>query len=112
MTEITEARTLYATILDTREPISKKRGRKDQRTLQRILEITTRITAIEQEIASIPADPRMVDAEEKKTSMKELETQREEMARTYAALSMTASHVLRKAEKIASKQKHPARFPT
>jgi hypothetical protein len=30
------------------------------------------------------------------------------MARTYAALSMTASHVFRKAEKIAVKQKHPA----
>jgi hypothetical protein len=105
MAEITEARTLYATLLDTRSDLAKA-GEKDQRTLQRVLEVTTRITAIEQEIASIPADPRMVEAEERKNSMKELEQQRDEMARTYAALSMTASHVLRKAEKIASKQKH------
>jgi hypothetical protein len=40
------------------------------------------------------------------SALKETEGQRDTVARTYAALSMTASHVFRKAEKIAVKQKH------
>jgi hypothetical protein len=50
----------------------------------------------------------MAEAAGLESDLKETESQRDSVARTYAALSMTASHVFRKAEKIAVKQKHPA----
>jgi len=104
MATITGARTLYATILGNTADVAKA-GEKYQRSLQRIEEITTRLTAIGQELATIPADPQMAGVEEKKKSLHDLEQNLEAKTRSYAALSMTASHVLRKAEKIASKQK-------
>lgn len=106
MTGIHEARTLHATILDTRNNLAKANER-DQRITQRIQEITGRLNTIETEVVSIPDDPLMADADTKKKRLKELENHKEEKARIYAALSMTAAHVLRKAEKIALKQKHP-----
>lgn len=106
MMEINQARTLYATIRDTGSDLARA-AEKGQRTVQRIHEISGRVAAIELEIAAMPSDPRMADADERRSSLKNLERERDEQARAYAALSMTTAHVLRKAEKIASKQKHP-----
>lgn len=72
----------------------------------RIAEIRERVTAIDQELASIPQDPRMRDIDEQKKVRAGLCEERDGAARTYSALSMTASHVFRKAEKIATKQRH------
>ena len=58
------------------------------------------------------ADPQMADARAKQAQIADLEKHRDESARAYASLSMTASHVLRKAEKIAIRQKHPAEIST
>jgi hypothetical protein len=85
-----------------------KAADKDQRIIARIKEISERIAAIEKEEQSFPVDEGMAEAARLESALKETETRRDIMARTYAALSMTASHVFRKAEKIAIKQKHPA----
>jgi hypothetical protein len=111
MTAVSGARTLYTTILGSIVDVTKS-AEKNQRTRQRIEEITGRLFTIGQELAAMPADPRMVEVEEKRSSLHELEQHLEEKTRTYAALSMTASHVLRKAEKIATKQKHTGEIAT
>lgn len=102
---VTGARSLYTNILGSTADVTKA-AEKNQRTRQRIEEISGRLFAIGQELAAMPADPRMAEVEERRKSLHELEQHLEEKTRTYAALSMTASHVLRKAEKIAAKQKN------
>jgi predicted nucleic acid-binding Zn-ribbon protein len=85
-----------------------KAAGKDQRIKNRITEISDRITAIEKEMKTILSDQRMSEITGLEAALRETESQRDTEARTYAALSMTASHVFRKAEKIAVKQKHSA----
>ncbi len=50
----------------------------------------------------------MKEIAEMKSALAARERERDDMVRSYAALSMTASHVFRKAEKIAARQKHPS----
>ena len=57
---------------------------------------------------SLVTDEKMTEVAGLESALRESEAQRDMSSRGYAALSMTASHVFRKAEKIASKQKHPA----
>lgn len=111
MAAVTRARTLYATILENTEDVTKA-AEKNLRTRQRIKEISERLVIIGQEQATMPADPRTAEVDEQRTSLHSLEQHLEEKTRTYATLSMTASHVLRKAEKIAAKQKHPGDITT
>ncbi len=111
MAAVTEARTLYATILGCAEDLLKA-VEKNQRTRQRIDEITERLTEIGKELAGMPSDSRMAEVDDIKTSLRELEQHFEEKTRIYAAHSMTVSHVLRKAEKIATKQKHTGEIAT
>ena len=98
---------LHTALIDINADISKAAD-KDQRIIARMREISDRIAAIEKEEQTFPADERMAEAAGLEADLKETENQRDSGARTYAALSMTASHVFRKAEKIAVKQKHPA----
>ncbi|NMB78900.1 MAG: hypothetical protein GYA23_07365 [Methanomicrobiales archaeon] len=81
---------------------------KDLRISRRVQEISDRIAVIGQELSSLSTDSGMAEAEQKKVELSDLEHQRDEILRTYAASSMTASHVFRKAEKIATRQKHAA----
>jgi hypothetical protein len=81
---------------------------KDKRITSRITEITGRIATIEKELAGLPADEQMNEVQALKTALTEAENRRNAAIRTNAALSMTASHVFRKAEKIAVRQKHPS----
>ena len=78
------------------------------RSHARISEIRDRHTAIERELAALLQDPGMHEIEEQKSMLADLSLKRDDAARTYSALSMTASHVFRKAEKIAGKQRHPS----
>jgi hypothetical protein len=103
---LTEVRLLHASIHDSMQDLGRARE-KYQRISQRIRETAERIDAIDREMAALPSDPRMTEVDAKRSALKEVEVQRDDRARAYAALSMTASHVLRKAEKIAAKQKHP-----
>ena len=54
----------------------------------------------------------MDEIKKTRSTLDEREKKREELTRAYTTLSMTASHVFRKAEKIATKQRHPAEIST
>jgi hypothetical protein len=102
---------LYDAIRDIRID-SEKSLEKNQRIAARISGITGRIAFIEKELLVLPSDPGMHEVNEKKSALGEMEKKRTEVTRTYAALSMTVSHVFRKAEKIATKQRQPPEIST
>ncbi len=84
-----------------------KAEEKDKRIILRITEMTDRVAAIEKELEVFPSDGRMGEVSMLKAALRDAENRRDAAIRTNAALSMTASHVFRKAEKIAVRQKHP-----
>jgi hypothetical protein len=106
-TLIDAARSVHSALEDIEADLQKAAD-KDQRIAARIREMTERASAIDRELAVLASDARTSEVTSLESALKEEETERDSAARTYAALSMTASHVLRKAEKIAIKQKHPA----
>lgn len=80
-------------------------GEKEHRITTRISEITSRISAIEGEERGLASDTQGNRAvNECKTLVAEKEKTRDEVTRNYTSRSMTASHVFKKAEKIAVKQ--------
>jgi hypothetical protein len=106
-TLVDSALALHTALLDINEDIQKAEE-KDKRITLRITEMTDRIAAIEKELLAFPADERMAEVGTLKKTLLEAENRRDAAIRTNAALSMTASHVFRKAEKIAVRQKHPS----
>ena len=102
-----EARSLYNALVDIRTD-SGKAVEKDQRIRTRIAEITDRIEHLDKERENLSADAGMDEIKKLRSTREEGERKREELTRMYTTLSMTASHVFRKAEKIATKQRHPA----
>jgi len=98
------ARSLHNALYDIKVD-TKKSLEKDTRITTRISEITNRIGCIEKELIDLLSDTRMKEVNEKKILLSEMEKERDEQIRSYTALSMTASHVFRKAEKIATKRK-------
>lgn len=111
MALINRIRILYDALQDIRID-SEKSLEKSKRTAARITEITRQIEVIEKELLMLPSDPGMSEVSGKKSSLSDLEKKRAEVTRTYTALSMTVSHVFRKAEKIATKQRQPAEIST
>ena len=107
MAAVAASRALYDAVIDLRTDYGKSEE-KISRTEARITEITGRLADIARELDILPQDPRMQEIEEQKTALAGLTRQRDDDARTYSALSMTASHVFRKAEKIANRQHHPS----
>jgi hypothetical protein len=102
--EIDAVSVLYQSLMDMQEDM-KRSLEKEQRITARINEITSRIGAIDGEEAEIAADTQGNNAVNKyRAALAETENKRNEVTRNYAARSMTASHVFKKAEKIASKQ--------
>jgi len=104
---IDTARSLHDALYDIQVD-SKKSLEKDRRITTRISEITQRLDCIEKELVELPSDAKMKEVNEKKSLLADREKNRDERIRSYTALSMTASHVFRKAEKIATKQKQSA----
>jgi tetratricopeptide (TPR) repeat protein len=104
---IDSALALHTTLLDISADI-RKAEEKDNRIALHITEMSDRIAAIEKELAAFPADERTAEVNELKTALLEAENRRDAAIRTNATLSMTASHVFRKAEKIAVRQKRPS----
>jgi len=102
---------LYDALQDIRID-SEKSLEKSQRITSRITEITQRIAVIEKELILLPSDAGMSEVNEKKSALGEMEKKRTDITRTYTALSMTVSHVFRKAEKIAAKQRQPTEIAT
>ena len=99
-------RELYDAVSDLKADYAKSAD-KEQRIIGRIIEITDRMTKIEHETNLLSSDEQMKEISELKSILAAKERERDAMVRSYAALSMTASHVFRKAEKIAVRQKHP-----
>jgi hypothetical protein len=108
---IDAARQTYTALVDIRQDAIKSAER-DERTNTRIHEIADRLSAIEQELEQLSADESSRSLTVQKTRYAELEKQRDAQMRTYASLSMTASHVFRKAEKIANRKHHTAEMHT
>ena len=106
-TLIDAALSLHTALLDISEDIQKA-DEKDKRITLRVTEMTDRITAIDKELQAIPADEKVTEITVLKAALLEAKNRRDAAIRTNAALSMTASHVFRKAEKIAIRQKHPS----
>ncbi len=104
ITAVTRAREMFDTIQGNTETIAGAKE-KEMRSRQRITEITGRLDEIARELSDLPRDPGMADAEKRKDHLHTLQTRHAELSRLYAARTMTAAHVLRKAEKIATKKK-------
>jgi len=100
-------RSLHDAIRDIRVD-SEKSQEKIQRMSARIKEYTGRISEIEKELLVLPSDAGMKEADEKKSALAEMKKRHIGVTRTYTALSMTVSHVFRKAEKIVTKQRQPS----
>jgi hypothetical protein len=110
-TLIQSIRSLYEALRDIWIDSEKSRE-KSQRINARINEYSERISVIEKELLVLPSDAGMKEVNEKKSALAEMEKRQTEVTRTYAALSMTVSHVFRKAEKIATKQRQPTEIAT
>ena len=100
------ARSLYTALLDIRTD-SEKALEKDHRIRTRIADSTNRIEHLKKELENLSIDSGMDEIKKIKFTLDDKEKKRDELTRTYTTLSMTASHVFRKAEKIATKQRHP-----
>ena len=103
---IDSAKALHMALVDIKVDAAKA-AEKDHRITSRIVEIAERIDTIERELVDLSADERMNEINQQKSALQKTENDRDAITRAYAGLSMTASHVFRKAEKIAVKQKHP-----
>jgi len=110
-TLIQSIHSLYDAIRDIRIDEEKSRE-KSQRMSARIKGYSERISVIEKELLVLPSDAGMKEVNEEKTALAEMEKRQTEANRIYAALSMTVSHVFRKAEKIATKQRQPTEITT
>jgi hypothetical protein len=110
-TLIRSIRSLYEALRDIWIDAEKSRE-KSQRMSARIKEYSERISVIEKELLVLPSDAGMKEVNEKKSALAEMEKRQTEVTRAYAALSMTVSHVFRKAEKIATKQRQPTEIAT
>jgi len=78
---------------------------KEERVRERLAGITERISAVETETGQLAGDPAYLALEGDRARCAEMAAERDNLLRHYASLTMTASHVLRKAEKIAAKKK-------
>jgi hypothetical protein len=107
MADVATTRALFNAIVDLRTDYVRSEE-KIRRVHARIAETTGRCAAIAEDLVVKPEDPRMQEIDRLKATLAEVTGKRDDAARTYSTLSMTASHVFRKAEKIATRQHHPS----
>ncbi|WP_321504153.1 hypothetical protein [uncultured Methanoregula sp.] len=99
----TEVRSLHATLITLKGDLDRS-VEKDARSGRRIAELTARIGAIEQELEHLNTGEATQEIADQKSALAACEKARDDAIRQYAALSMTASHVFRKAEKLSQKE--------
>ncbi len=97
------ARAAYAALNDARNDLDRSYG-KEERIRSRIAEIGGRLDAITDELARLSTDPALLALDYERDRCAELVRQRDELMRHYTSLTMTTSHVVRKAEKIATRK--------
>lgn len=100
---IAAVRSAHASLAAAKGDIEHSHG-KEERLRTRIAEISGRLEAITQETARLQADPSLTTLDAERERSAGLAREREECLRHYVSLSMTMSHVFRKAEKIAVKK--------
>lgn len=105
VTALAVIRETYESITDLQRDLSAS-GEKITRCTTRIAEIQERLTSIDRKQQILLQDPGNHEIDTLKAKLADLCRQRDEASRVYSALSMTAAHVFRKAEKIATKQRH------
>src|SRR5208337_509502 len=111
MQELGTIRTLHETVTDLKTDFLKSADR-DRRISERISGITKRLETIENEELALEGDERQTGIAAKREQLARIAQALDEVGRSYSAHSMTASHVFRKAEKIATRQHHPAEIVT
>ena len=102
-TQVAEASKLHDALVDMYED-SKRATEKGERLDLRIREINERIAALERDSADLEQRRAEKDLREQEEAISGLKKARDLTVHRYSALSMTASHVLRKAEKVARRQ--------
>lgn len=107
MEKITEARKIYGALCDINND-TRKSYEKEHRIGQRIQDTRIRIGECKQELAMLEHDESKGILSEQQRALQIMKEERDNTIRRYSALSMTASHVLRKAEKLAHKQRRKA----
>jgi hypothetical protein len=101
---ITAARDTSATLSGARKDLEHSFA-KESRIKERLDAIAKRLDAIAAEASRLSADESLLALEAGRVRCAELARERDDLLRHYAALTMTASHVFRKAEKIAIRKK-------
>jgi len=109
--QLSAAKELCQVLHDIRVDLGKSAG-KEQRIKTRIEETQARIKTIEEELTNLARDERGKEHDEMRAGLEATGKARDEATRQYASLSMTASHVFGKAEKIAVKLHHPSEVST
>jgi hypothetical protein len=97
---IAAARSAFAALSDAEKDLERSFAR-EARIQERIAGNNTRLEAIAAETARLSVDESFLALDAGRTRCAELARERDNLLRHYAALTMTASHVFRKAEKIA-----------
>ncbi len=105
--QITEAVKLQGALADIYEDTGKLRER-EARMDRHIGEINERLAALEKTAAELEQKRADKDLQDEEHAIAELNRARDQTVHRYSALSMTASHVLRKAEKVAKRQQKSA----
>jgi hypothetical protein len=103
MARIDEAKKTYRGLADIQTDIEKS-IEKESRIKQRISHLKDRIAQCAQELATLERDESQTIISEQGRALQGMIEERDRTVRRYSILSMTASHVLRKAEKLAHKQ--------
>src|SRR5208337_3483999 len=111
MQELGTIRTLHETVTDLKTDFLKSADR-DRRISERISGITKRLETIENEELALEGDESQTGIAATREQLARIAQALDEVGRSYAAHSMTASHVFRKAEKIATRQHHPSEIVT
>ena len=103
MARIDEAKKTYGGLADIQMDIEKS-IEKESRIKQRISHLKDRIAQCAQELVTLERDASQTILSEQGRALQDMIEKRDRTVRRYSILSMTASHVLRKAEKLAHKQ--------
>lgn len=103
MANITEARKTYGALVDIEKDTEKSRE-KEILIHQRIQDIRNRVGACELELRALERDEAVHALNNHRRTLQSMTEERDRTIRRYTVLSMTASHVLRKAEKLTHKR--------
>jgi chromosome segregation ATPase len=104
--QIEEAARLHGALTDIGEDL-RLSGVKEERMQRHIAELDGKVAACEQAARGLRVERACGDLADRERELQHLKDECDRTLHRYSAVSMTASHVLRKAEKIAHRQQKP-----